>query len=72
MLSIEQCQRILNEAAPPGVEYTREEAATLRDTLYTIALHHLRVLQGSRPTPTQPDHEANVYHLRPRLDGGTT
>jgi len=37
MLSVERCQQILNDNAPPSVSYTRQEAERLRSVLYLIA-----------------------------------
>ena len=58
MLSIEECQRILNESSPPGVHYSRREAARLRAVLYAIVRFDLK-----------PDSDA--YHEKPSPDASS-
>ena len=46
MLSVEVCQRILNEASAQ-VDYSYEEAAAIRSVLYSIARLSVEVMQDS-------------------------
>ncbi len=58
MLSIEECQRILNESSPPGVAYTRQEAARLRTVLYALARLNLKL-------------DSDAYHEKPSSDASS-
>ena len=68
MLSIDECQRILNEASAPGVEYSLEEADRLRSILYQIAKIALQAQRDEdqsydedEPAPSKPQTSLTLY-----------
>lgn len=68
MLSVDDCQSVLNDESAPGVRYSRAEAKRSREVLYRLAriyLDHQHAPFSDDDSPS--DHEEGPA-LQPRLN----